>query len=523
VLTAELLISCGNWGFTIALAISAFDRGGATAVGLLAAARLLPAMFAAPISGRLLDQFDRGRIVMITCSTQATFYAGAAALMINRSPLVLIAALTICGSATASAPRPALETLMPALARTPEEVARAAGLWSMAENGGALIGCGLGGLAIAVAGSGEIAAASAVAIGVAAALAVSLPKVTATEVDDIEERESLTGLTAGARVVASSPLLRGPFLLFIGLVLLEGTTDVQLVALAIGHLHMGTGGPGALLTAWGVGGTFGGIVLLWLVRKRGYGLALSAGGLGFAIFLVVAALGGRVLALLAMIPLGLGFALVQTGVMAIIPRLADDAVIGRVYGLMEMIYMGGTAAGSLIAPLLIRAVGVGNSMVLAGCGLGILTVPLLPLLRELDVHQEHASQIRALLRAIPCFRPLPLPRLERLVEEARPFHVAAGATVIRAGEPGDAYYVVQRGEVEIVEFHVTQGPGSGFGEIALLRDVPRTATVRAVTDVDALRISRLLFLAAVTSHDEARALADATVEDYLSPASMELT
>lgn len=522
-LSADLLISCGNWGFAIALAVSAFGRGGASAVGLMAAARLLPAMLAAPLSGRLLDQLDRGRMVVIACSSQAVCFGGAAALMIEHSPLPLIAALTVCGSLTASAPRPALETLIPALAETPEEVTRAAGFWSAAENGGALIGCGFGGLAIAPAGAGAIAAAAAAAIGIAAVLALRLPQVTATEADDqAGEQESFSGVLAGACAVARSPLLRGPFTLFVGLLLLEGTTDVQLVALAIHRLHMGNGGPGALLTVWGVTGTLGGIVLLRLVKRRGYGLALSIGGLSFGVFLAVAALGGRDVALAAMAPLGLGFALIEGGVMAIIPRLADDAIVGRVYGLMEMIYTGGAAAGALLAPVLISMLGVDGSMVFVGVALALMTVVLLPSLTRLDLHQERATRVRNLLRAIPCFSPLPLPRLERLVQEAEALHLPAGTTLIRAGETGDAFYTLERGEVEIVEFHRVQGPGSGFGEIALLRDVPRTATVRAITDIDALRISRPLFLGAVTAHGEARALADAMVAERLAPVATEL-
>ena len=523
-LGADLLISCGNWSFAIALAVAAFDRGGASAIALMAAARLLPAMLAAPMSGRLLDRFDRGRIVVVSCSAQAISFGGASVLIIEHSPLAVIAALTVCGSVTASAPRPALETLMPALAATPDEVTRAAGFWAAAENGGALIGSGLGGLAIALTGAGAIAAASAGAIGIAAALALRLPKVTATALDDEEDDEgSFQEVLAGARAVAHFSLLRGPFILFTGLLLLEGTTDVQLVALAIHRLRMGQGGPGALLTVWGVTGTLGGLVLLPLVRRRGYGLVLSIGGLGFATFVVVAGLGGRAVALVAMAPLGLCFALIETGVMAIIPRLADDAIVGRVYGLMEMIYTGGAATGALIAPALISAFGIGGSMVFVGAALAILTVLLLPLLAKLDIHQERAAHVRDLLRAIPCFSPLPLPRLERLVQAAQTLHVPAGTDLITAGETGDAFYALEKGEVEVVEFHRFQGPGSGFGEIALLHDVPRTATVRAATDVDALRISRPLFLAAVTAHGEARTQADAMVSERLLPLDVELS
>ncbi len=336
-------------------------------------------MLAAPLSGRLLDRLDRGRIVVISCAAQAICFGGAALAMIERAPLPVIAALTVCGAVTSSAPRPALETLMPALAATPAEVTRAAGLWAAAENGGGLIGCGFGGLAIALTGPGAIALVSAAAIGFAAVVAARLPRVTATPLDvEDDDDEGLKGMLAGACAVARAPLLRGPFILFTGLLLLEGTTDVQLVALAIRRLHMGQGGPGELLIVWGVTGTLGGMLLLPLVRRRGYGLALSAGGLCFAIFVAVAGIGDRAVALAAMAPLGVSFALIETGVMAIIPRLADDAIVGRVYGLMEMIYTGGAAAGALIAPALNIAVGIGCSMVVVGAAFALVTVLMLP-------------------------------------------------------------------------------------------------------------------------------------------------
>jgi CRP-like cAMP-binding protein len=93
---------------------------------------------------------------------------------------------------------------------------------------------------------------------------------------------------------------------------------------------------------------------------------------------------------------------------------------------------------------------------------------------------------------------------------------AAGAVVLRAGDPGEEYFVIEHGTARIEEFDRQQGPGSGFGEIALLRDVPRTATVRAATDLRLWAITRPSFVAAVTGHGDATRLADAVVAEHLA-------
>jgi MFS family permease len=138
---------------------------------------------------------------------------------------------------------------------------------------------------------------------------------------------------------------------------LEGTTDVQVVALAIDRLHLGNGGPGVLYLVWGAGGVAGSAVLLRIVRRTGYGRALLVGSLVFGLLLAVAGVGGVALVIAVMLPVGLGFALVEGSVMGVIPRLADDAVIGRVYGVTELLYSGAAAVGAALAPALIAWLG----------------------------------------------------------------------------------------------------------------------------------------------------------------------
>ena len=120
---------------------------------------------------------------------------------------------------------------------------------------------------------------------------------------------------------------------------------------------------------------------------------------------------------------------------------------------------------------------------------------------------------------MPLFRPLSPGTLDELASSLIPVSATAGTEIVRKGEHGDRFYVVASGEVDVVglgEEVATLGPGDHFGEIALLRDVPRTATVRAKTDVELYALERDEFLSAVTGHPESAEAADAVVASRLA-------
>jgi hypothetical protein len=351
----------------------------------------------------------------------------------------------------------------------------------------------------------------------AALLAARLPPTEATAADEPAGEESmLESALGGLRALRDAPLLRAPFALLAGLLFMEGATDVQLVVLALDDLDMGNGGPGALFTLWGVGGLFGSMLVLVLLRRRGYGLALALGAIVFGTTLALAGVDGVAVALAAMVPVGAGYALVETGVMALVPRLADDAVVGRVYALSELLYAGAAGVGALVAPLLVNGLGAGGGLAVTGGGYAVAGLLAWRVLSALDSGQEEAGRVRELLRGLPFLAPLPLPRLERLVRGARPIAFPAGAVVVAQGDPGEDFFVIEEGTVDVLEYGRRQGPGEGFGEIALLRDVPRTATVRAATNVRLRALTRPAFLAAVSGHADARATAEAVAAERLA-------
>jgi hypothetical protein len=232
--------------------------------------------------------------------------------------------------------------------------------------------------------------------------------------------------------------------------------------------------------------------------------------------LAVSGLGGVALAVAVMLPVGLGFSLVEGSVMGVVPRLTDDAVIGRVYGVTELLYAGVSAAGAATAPLLIGWLGIGGSLEAVGVGYAAFALASWRWCARLDRGQQAASRVRDLLHGVPFLTPLPLPQLERLVRAARAVTAGRGDTVVAAGSVGEEFYVVESGGVDVVESGRRLGPGEGFGEIALLRDIARTATIRASSDLRLWAVDRGPFLAALGGSADARRAASGVIDEHLT-------
>jgi CRP-like cAMP-binding protein len=197
-------------------------------------------------------------------------------------------------------------------------------------------------------------------------------------------------------------------------------------------------------------------------------------------------------------------------------RAVPDAVLGRALGALEGLLLATLGLGAILAPVLIDAVGPEAALVITGVLLPVLALLTRPRLRALD-RTTSAPEATGLLRGVPMLAALPEPVLERLAREAVSTTVLAGHPIVREGEPGDRFYVVEKGQVSILGR--TFGPGAGFGEIALLRDVPRTATAMAVTDVELVALEREPFVAAVTGHAPSAAAADTLVAARLGALS----
>ncbi len=101
-------------------------------------------------------------------------------------------------------------------------------------------------------------------------------------------------------------------------------------------------------------------------------------------------------------------------------------------------------------------------------------------------------------RAFSVYNDLPVQLVETIGADMRPVQHAAGEVIARAGSPGDKFMIIVSGEVEVQpeaddEAPVVIGPGRFFGEMSILRDAPRTATITARTDVTLLAMERDAF------------------------------
>ncbi|HYX75551.1 MAG TPA: cyclic nucleotide-binding domain-containing protein, partial [Gaiellaceae bacterium] len=177
--------------------------------------------------------------------------------------------------------------------------------------------------------------------------------------------------------------------------------------------------------------------------------------------------------------------------------------------------------GAIVAPGLTSAFGLRGALIAAGAALSAIVVIFWSRLRKVDAPAPVPEAELALLHGIPIFAPLPPVTIEQLASHLSHVRVTAGEPVFRQGDHGDHFYVVAEGEVMVAPVGrpaVTLGPGGSFGEVALLRDVPRTATVIASTDVELLALERNVFIAAVTGHAPSAAAADAVVATHLGSA-----
>jgi hypothetical protein len=290
------------------------------------------------------------------------------------------------------------------------------------------------------------------------------------------------------------------------------------VAIAFEMLGMSESGVGLLDAMVGVGGLVGGFVALMLATRGRLAVDFGVGVIMWsAPLLIVVAFPSLAPVLIVMAILGLGNSLVDINAFTIMQRLVSDEVMGRVFGAVDSALIAGMALGSLSMPLLMHTIGLRTGLLVLGTSVTVLALLSIGALRRIDTIALAPDGLD-LIRSVSLFAPLPERSIERLARVATVVKVPAGDVVVRQGDPGDLFYVIESGEAEVTvagDLSMSLGPGGSFGEIALLRDVPRQATVRATTDLVLRAIDRRVFLQVVTGHSEARANADRAISRML--------
>jgi MFS family permease len=508
----------GGWAYLVALGVYAYDEGGAAAVGLVGLIRMIPAAIAAPFTASLADRFSRVTVMVASDAIRFALMAGAAAVIAVGGPAPVVYVLVAGSTVTGTVFRPAQAALLPALVRTPTELTAANVASSTIESIGTFLGPALGGLLLAVSSTEVVFAANGLTFLWSAVLVLGLrglepPREPREAAADEQEVDML----AGIGTIVREPTLRTLVGLYAAQTLVAGALNVLVVVTSFELLDLDDAGVGLLYAAVGVGGLVGGFVALLLAPggrlARDFALGLALFGLPLAL------IGGvpiTVIAVIALAIIGIGNSIVDVNALTIMQRAVPDDVLGRALGALEGLLLATLGLGAVLAPVLVDVVGPEAALIVTGAVLPVLALLSRPRLRALD-DRTAAPAATGLLRGVPMLAGLPEPVLERLAREAVSVAFPAGSVVLREGDVGDRFYVVERGEVAILGRHL--GPGEGFGEIALLRDVPRTATATAVTDVSLASLEREPFVAAVTGHAPSAATADAVVAARLGSLS----
>ena len=288
---------------------------------------------------------------------------------------------------------------------------------------------------------------------------------------------------------------------------------------ALELLDLGDAGVGWLNAAWGAGGLLGGAVALALLGRGRLGGGLVTGGLLVGLPLVAIAAVREPLAIAALIGLlGVGYALIEVGGLSLLQRLSSDEVLGRAFAAVESTYWITTGLGAMLAPAAIALLGTSGALVAVGACLPLFVGLRARALRRLaTVNPVPDDGFRA-LRSVPDFAPLPLATVENVARRLSELRLPAGTVVIREGDPGDCCYVVAEGRLDVSCDHValrTAAAGELLGEIALLRDVVRTATVTACDDVVLYALQRGDFLSTVSAHPRTTEAVAATAAQRL--------
>jgi MFS family permease len=507
----------------IAILVYAYDRGGATEAGVVSVIQLAPAAIVAPLAAYAGDRFRRDRVLFVDYVVQAVALGATAAALALDLPVAAVYALAAVAASSLTFTRPAHNALLPAVTDSPAHLTAANVVTSIAEGSGVMLGPLLGGVLLASSGPGAVFLAFAVLSLVDAVLARRLR----THLAAVVPTGRITAVTVwrdtvdGFRVLARAREPRLIVLVLSSGLVVFGLLDVLLVAAAIDLLHLGAGGPGYLASAFGLGGIVGAGAASALVGRARLTSPLAAGGLVFGA--PMAGIGAAPAVATAPVLIGLsgaGWSVTDVAGRTLLQRVAPDEVLTRIFGILEGIGMAALAIGSIAASLLVRAFGIRSSLMIAAA---IVPVVLLATGRRLLAIDRNATapdpHLLELLRRIPIFAPLPAPAIERLMANLVRVDAHAGDVLIREGDPGDRFYAIDSGEVDVSADGVTIGrraAGDYVGEIALLRDVPRTATVTAVSDVTLYALERDVFLEAVTGHPRSRDVAEERIVHDLS-------
>ena len=483
-LAGEFVSGIGDWLYLVAVLVVVYaDSQSAVLLGIVGAARILPYVLLSVPAGIVADRFDRRMVLLVTDVARGVLMLVLVAAVVVGAPTLVIVAISILAACFSTFFGPAIAALVPELVDE-RDLGIANSAWATLDNLAFIIGPALAGILLAGGGLEVAFLLNAVSFALVALVLWRLPIPARTAQDGATEG-SIEARAEGWRDLARP--LAGPFILDSATNLVSGGVGVMTVVIAIDVLNAGESGTGYLNAAIGVGGVVAGIAGGALLARR-LSVPLLFGAIAGGVGLAWLALTGSLLT--AMIAIGVavaGILLLDVVNTTLIQRIVPDALRGRAMGALQTSSAIVYALGSLAMPLIADVVGV--APVLIGAAVIMVAGALVALMLGTgEARPEPVDAHRLRLLDQPIFSGLPPNRLEAAARRLATVPIAAGERVIREGDDADRFYLVDSGTLRVTQAGGPGetvlrelGPGDVFGEIGLLRAIPRTASVTALT------------------------------------------
>jgi MFS family permease len=514
---ASALWTTGEAIYLVGLIVYAFQVGGAPVVALVTVLQSLPSVVLAPAFMAATERIRRQQLLAGVLAVRFLAIAAAGALLATDGPAAGVLVVAAIDGLASTVLRPIRGTLVPMLARSPEELVAANVGITTGMSGASLVGPAVAAAVLALGSVQATFLLAAVLILAALATTARLRNVADGPVSRPMQRPGLAGLKA----LADLPAARTIIAVTVGQRFIRGMLTVLVATTALQLLVLDDAGVGVLNAAVGLGMVLGSVLSVALVGQprlaAAFAGAIALQGLGLAgpalVPLVVPAFAFFVAS-------GAGKAILEVAGNSLLQRTIPTAARGQVLALLESFVTASLAAGAVAASLLVNWLGPSGALLAAGGLEVVLAVISWPWIRTVDAAAVVPERQMRLLRSVAFFRPLQLTTIEDLAGRLENVNAPAGADIVLQGEAGDRFYIVETGRLETLidgEPIRALGPGDAFGEIALLRDVPRTATVRASTDATLASLTREDFLSAVTGHTDSATAAEAVVTSRVGP------
>jgi Major Facilitator Superfamily/Cyclic nucleotide-binding domain len=532
-LSGEFVSSIGDWLYLVALLIVVYETSAdPVLLGFVGAARILPYVALSIPAGMIADRYERRLVLLITDLARGAIMLVMACIVALDGPLWAIVALAILATCFSCFFGPTIGAYLPSLVRDERELGPANSAWSTLDNLAFVVGPAVGAILIGLSGIALAFFLNAASFAVIAVVLWRLPPEhrqaalpaanessppaaeVATEGEvaaDLEAPAVPVGPTSPS-VAAPVPLPRAPLA---GLALIDtvsgfvfGGLGVLTVILATDQFGAGEAATGYLNAAVGVGGILGAIGSGAFVIRPALRGPLLVGSSTLAVGVAALGLvGGLGPALIAMAIASTGSLLTEVVSTTIFQRIVPDAIRGRALGTIATVSTLAYAAGSLVMPIAAGAFGIEPVLLASGALVVVGATVSVLLIGGGGTGGPSPDLVAAAGRIgeLAVFAGVPQARLADAFSRAAAVDVAAGTVVIREGDPADRFYVIVDGTFDVDQATPdggsrrlrTMGPDEVFGEIGLLTESPRSATVRAATDGRLLALDAPDFLGLV--------------------------